>query len=85
MKEDIDPFDGLDIQDGEFRDDDFREEELDFPYEEVDNALDEFDDVESNLKQELVDVVVDDDPLCPFCNFSFKGLSENVPSTFAPC
>lgn len=80
MKEehdDIDPFEGLD-----FRDEDFRDDELSFPYEDLDDIEDDFDDIKPAVKEELVDPAVDNGTFCPFCNFSFKGLSENVSSIF---
>ena len=84
MKEqdDIDPFEGLDFRDDEFRDEYFRDDELDFPFEGLDDIEDDFDDIKSAVKEEPVDPAVDDGPSCPFCNFSFKGLSENVSSIF---
>ena len=77
-QDDIDPFEGLDFRDDEFRDEDFLDGQLDFPYQAVDDIEDDFDDVKPALKQLSVDPAVDDGPSCPFCNFSFKGLSENV-------
>jgi hypothetical protein len=79
-EDDIDPFDDPDFQDDEYRDEDFPEDELDSPYEGVDNIEDDIDDVKPNIKQEPMDPAVDEGPSCPFCNFSFKDLSENVPS-----
>lgn len=88
-KEDrMDPFEGLDfpdeIEDDGYRDEDFREDELNFPYEPYD---DNFDDIEADYEDAKIpfkheekppDPNVDEGPSCPFCNFSFKGLSENV-------
>jgi hypothetical protein len=86
-QDDIDPFDNLDFRDDEYRDEDFRDEELDFIYEN-DSIEDDFE-TNSALKPEpsvikheqdpIIDT--DTDPTCPFCNFSFKGLSENVASS----
>jgi hypothetical protein len=76
-QDDIDPFEGLD-----FRDEDFRDDELDFPYEDLDHIEDDFDDIKAAVNEELVDPAVDNGPSCPFCNFSFKGLPENVSSIF---
>lgn len=82
MKEqdDIDPFEGLDFRDDEFRDEYFRDDELDFPFEGLDDIENDFDDIKSAVKEEPVDPAVEDGPSCPFCNFSFKSLSENVSS-----
>jgi hypothetical protein len=70
------------IEDDVFRDDDFCQDELDFPYEPFDENYDPIDQDESKLpvRQEDVppDPTVDEGPSCPFCNFSFKGLPENV-------
>ena len=74
--DDIDSFDGLDE---EYGDEYFRDDELDFRYEGVDDIEDDFGDVKPTIKQEPLDLTIDDGPSCPFCNFSFKGLSENVP------
>ena len=85
MKEepdDIDLFESLDFQEDEFRDEDFRDDELDFPYEGVDEIDDDFNDTKPAIQEEPVDLAVDDGPSCPFCNFSFKGLSETVYSIF---
>lgn len=86
-QDDIDPFDSLDFRDDEYRDEDFRDEELDFIYE--NHSIEDDSDSKSTLIQEPStvkqeqDPIVDNDadPTCPFCNFSFKGLSENVLSS----
>jgi hypothetical protein len=88
--DDIDPFDGLEFPYEEPQDEDFRDEELDY----IDDIEDDFDDTKpvksepldtpfttnttSTVKAEPLDPSVDDGPSCPFCNFSFKCLSENV-------
>ena len=80
----IDPFEGLDeIEDDEYQDEDFWEEELKFPYErfddDIDDIEDEYEKPKENIQQENPpDLTVDEGPSCPFCNFSFKGLSEDV-------
>jgi hypothetical protein len=88
-KEDrMDPFEGLDeIEDDEYQDQDFRDEELNFPYERFEDDNDDIDDdydtSKANVKREEKppDPTVDEGPSCPFCNFSFKGLSEDVLSS----
>jgi hypothetical protein len=85
-KEDrMDPFEGLDdIEDDEYQDEDFRDEELNFPYErfedDIDDIDDDYDTSKGNVTQEEnpPDPTMDEGPSCPFCNFSFKGLSEDV-------
>jgi hypothetical protein len=90
-QDDIDPFDNLDFRDDEYRDEDFPDEELDLIYE--NDSIEDDSDSKPTLKQEssiikqeqdpIIDT--DTDPTCPFCNFSFKGLSENVlPSPYLP-
>jgi DNA cross-link repair 1A protein len=69
-QDEIDPFEGIDFQDDEFQEEDFRDEELD-TYEDIDDF--------SSIKPEPATEI--NDPTCPFCNFSFKGLSENVSLT----
>ena len=85
-QDDIDPFDALDFRDDELRDEEFRDEELDFIYE--NDSIEDDDDTKpeplyspSIIKNQPTDPIIDNDsdPTCPFCNFSFKGLSENVP------
>lgn len=87
-KEDrMDPFEGLDeIEDYDYRDEDFQDEELNFPYERFEDDIDDIDDYENSkvdVKQEENprDPTVDDGPSCPLCSFSFKGLSEDVLSS----
>lgn len=73
-QDDIDPFEGIDFQDDEFQEEDFRDEELD-TYEAIDE-IEHFNSINPKPTPEI------NDPTCPFCNFSFKGLSENVSLTF---
>ena len=80
-QDDIDPFEGLDFRDDEFQDGYFRDDDLDCTYEGIDDIVDNFDDIKPAVKEQPVDPV-DDDPSCPFCNFSFKNLSANVSSIF---
>ena len=84
----INPFDCFDlpdeIEDENYRDEDFGEDELNFPYEEFDETFDDievdYETVTMRVKPESVpDATVDEGPSCPFCSFSFRGLSENVP------
>ena len=77
-----DPFDQVDFRDDELRDEDFRENEMDFPYDDVDDIEDDFENIKSEVKEEPSDSSVDDTPSCPFCNFSFRGLNENVFSPY---
>jgi len=78
----IDQFDTFGFQDEEFKDCDFRDEELDFRDEETDDIEDDFEndsDESQSSKQSILNTSVQDDsPSCPFCSFSFKGLSEEV-------
>jgi len=67
--------------DDEYRDEDFRDEEPDgFPYEDIDDIEDDVDNpgIKEESTDTYTDTTVDEGPSCPFCNFSFKGLSENV-------
>jgi len=73
----IDPFDQVDFRDDEVQDEDFREYDLEFPYEGIDDIEDDSD-VSLRAKQGQSDTSVDDGPSCPLCNFSFRGLTENV-------
>jgi len=76
----IESSEGYDFRDDEYRDEDFRDDELDFLYGDIDDIEDDSD--KMTIKKEPIDMAthstVDDGPSCPFCNFSFKGLSENV-------
>jgi len=83
----VNPFDCFDVPDeieyDNYRDEDFGEDELDFPYEEFDET---FDDIEVDYEkatmqvnpEKVRDATVDEGASCPFCSFSFSGLSENV-------
>jgi hypothetical protein len=73
----IDPFDQVDFRDDELQDDLFRDEEIEFPYEGADEIEDDFD-VKPEIRHEPPDTTIDTGPSCPFCNFSFRGLTENV-------
>jgi len=92
--DDIDPFDGLEFPYEEPQDEDFRDEELDY-IDDIEDDFDETKRIKSEplepplahstsptsaVKSEPPDPSIDDGPSCPFCNFSFKGLTENVPS-----
>jgi hypothetical protein len=80
-QDDIESFGDFDFRDDEYRDKDFRDEELDgFPYEDIDDIEDDVDnpDIKEESTDTYTDTTVDEGPSCPFCNFSFKGLSENV-------
>ena len=80
-QDDIESFGDFDFRDVEYRDEDFRDEELDgFSYEDVDDIEDDIDnpDIKEGSTDTYTDTTVDEGPSCPFCNFSFKGLSENV-------
>ena len=79
-QDEVDPFEGFDFRDDEFPDEDMQDDELDFPCEGVDDIKNVFDDLKPfhDIEQESADPTLDDDLSCPFCSFSFKGLSENV-------
>ena len=88
-KEDrINPFECFDvpdeIEDDSCRDEDFGEDEPNFPYEGFDETFDpievDYENPTMPVKPEdnVPDTTVDEGPSCPFCSFSFKGLSENV-------
>ena len=71
----IDQFDTFGFQDEEFKDCDFRDEETDDIEDDFENDSDE----SQSSKQSILNTSVQDDsPSCPFCSFSFKGLSEEV-------
>ena len=74
---DTDLFDNLDFGDDEYQDGDFRDDELDILRGKAEDIEDDFDDT-NRVKLEPRDPSIDDGPSCPFCNFSFKGLSEEV-------
>ena len=78
----IDPFETFGFQEEEFKDCDFRDEELDFRDEEMDDIEDDFendsDETQSSKPDTSSTSIQDDSPSCPFCSFSFKGLSEDV-------
>lgn len=77
-EDDIDPFEGLDLWDDDLQDGRLLDGEFEFPYEGSDDNEDNINDNKQNVDQELTDSAVDESPSCPFCTFSFKGLSENV-------
>lgn len=79
---DIDPFDRMDFRDEEFQDEESQDEGLDSTYEGVDDIDEDFDIKQEIIKEELSDPNIDDGPTCPFCNFSFKGLPENVSHSY---
>ena len=73
----IDPFDQVDFRDDEVKDEEFCDDETEFPTEGVDEIEDGLE-VKPDVNGESQDSSVDDGPSCPFCNFSFRGLTENV-------
>ena len=80
-QDEIESFGDFDFRDDEYRDEDFRDEELDgFTYDDFDDIDDDVDnpDTKEESTDTPTDTTVDEGPSCPFCNFSFKGLSENV-------
>ena len=80
-QDDIESFGDFNFRDDEYRDEDFRDEELDgFSYDDIDDIEDDVDnpDIKEESTDTYTDTTVDQGPSCPFCNFSFKGLSENV-------
>lgn len=81
-RDEIESMENFDFRDDEYRDEDFRDDELDgFPYEDIDDIEDDIEIKEEPIES-VADATVDEGPSCPFCSFSFKGLSENVKSTF---
>lgn len=92
--DDIDPFDGMEFPCEEPQDEDFRDEELDYiediedDYDDAKPVKSETLDMPFEMHErttsaaseqsEPTDSSVDDGPSCPFCNFSFKGLTESV-------
>ena len=70
-------FEGLDLPEDGYQDEGFHDNEFDSPYESVDDIEDNINEP-TLIRQEPVHPSNDDDPSCPFCNFSFKGLSEQV-------
>ena len=86
-RDEIESMGDFDFRDDEYQDEDFLDEELDgFQYDDMDEIEDNFDnpDIKEEPIEAPADVTVDDGPSCPFCNFSFNGLSENVKSTVDP-
>jgi hypothetical protein len=65
----IDLLDELD-----FRDDELLAQELDIP----DELPDVTDEISDDFKEIINQSSSSDDPTCPFCNFSFRGLTESV-------
>src|SRR5277367_4213701 len=81
QQDDIESFGDFDFRDDEYQDEDFRDEELDgFPREDIDDIEDDVEnpDIKEESTDTPTDTTVDEGPSCPFCNFSFKGLSEDV-------
>ena len=79
-RDEIESMKDFDFRDDEYREEGFCDDELDFPYEDIDDI---FDDVnQGTIKPEQIDrpthTPIDEGPSCPFCNFSFNGLSDNV-------
>jgi hypothetical protein len=91
--DEIDPFDGMELPYQEPQDEDFRDEEMDY-IDDIEDDYDDTRPIKSEpldppfainqtttsaVKSESPDPSVDSGPSCPFCNFSFKGLTEDVP------